>query len=87
MHQEWEASEQPIKEESVSLLVIDQEAYISGGKRKRYIDLICPASMVYLFEDSVIVGYVELTDLLRPAGSYIFIAGYNFLTILKHPMA
>ncbi len=69
LDQEWNASEQLNNEESESMFVIDQDAYTSGGKMKRYIDMICPASMVYLFEDSVIEGYAEVTDILRPAGS------------------
>ncbi len=69
LHQEWNASEQLNNPDSESMFVIDQDAYTSGGKMKRYIDLICPTSMVYLFEDSVIEGYAEVTDILRPAGS------------------
>lgn len=69
LHQEWEASEQLNNADPGSMFVIDQDAYTSGGKMKRYIDMICPASMVYLFEDSVIEGYAEVTDSLRPASS------------------
>lgn len=56
------------EKDQINSFVIDQEAYTSGGEMKRYIELICPVSGGYLFEDSVIKGYANVTDSLRPAG-------------------
>jgi len=69
LSQDWSASDQVYSEEVSSMFVIDQDAYTTGGKMKRYIDLICPASGVYLFEDSEIVGYARVIDSLQPEGS------------------
>jgi len=55
------------EQDQINSFVIDQEAYTSGGEMKRYIDLICPVSGGYLFEDSVIKGYANVTDSLQPA--------------------
>lgn len=46
-------------------LAIDQEALTGGGVIKRRIDLVCPVSGVYLFEDSTIEGSAFFADSLR----------------------
>ena len=69
LNQDWSASESVYDNELTSQLVIDQDAYTSGGQMKRYIDLVDPASEVYLFEDSEIDGYARVVDSLQPAGS------------------
>ncbi len=67
--QDWSAAEAVYNDDLFSQFVIDQDAYTSGGQMKRYIDLVCPASQVYLFEDAVIDGYARVIDSLQPAGS------------------
>lgn len=67
LHQDWSASDQVYSEEMGNLFVIDQEAFTSGGTMRRRIDLICPATGVYMFEDSEIEGYAEVIDSLQPA--------------------
>ena len=66
-----------------NFFVIDQRAYTSGGTVKRYIDLTEPVTGEYLFEDSTIKGYVEITDSLRIAddetGQLIFELGEGLL--------
>ncbi len=44
---------------------IDQHAQTSEGTVKRYIDITDPASGAYLFEDSKIVGRVNITEMLN----------------------
>ncbi len=44
---------------------IDQRASTTGGKMKRYIELVCPVSGTYLFEDSEIRGSADVSDSLR----------------------
>jgi len=49
----------------INAFFIDQRAYTSGGEMKRYIDLVCPVSGTYIYEDSEIKGYADVTDSLR----------------------
>lgn len=44
---------------------IDQRASTTGGKMKRYIELVCPVSGTFLFEDSEIRGSADVSDSLR----------------------
>jgi len=68
LRQDWSASDQVyFDEELSSMFVIDQDAFTSGGTMKRRIDLICPATGVYLFEDAEIDGYARVIDSLQPA--------------------
>lgn len=48
---------------------IDQRAHTGGGTLKRRVDLVCPGSGVFLFEDSKIKGSATVVDSLGPAGS------------------
>lgn len=49
---------------------ISQTASTAQGTVKRYIDLVEPVSGEYLFEDSVIVGRVNISELLKSADDF-----------------
>lgn len=54
---------------NTSSFAINQHTETSDGKVKRYIDITDPASGAYLFEDSEIVGKVNITEWLNSKGT------------------
>lgn len=79
LSQEMSASSAVYSENGENFFIIDQSAYTSGGEVKRYIDLTEPVTGEYIFEDTVIRGYVEINDSLQmvdeSSGSLVFELG------------
>ena len=67
LSQDMSAASEVYSDGDDNYFYIDQRAYTSGGTVKRYIDLTEPVTGEYLFEDSLIKGYIEITDSLRIA--------------------